>query len=82
MKIYVKMFPIPGICDTSREMEFELREGTLNELLICLREEAGDAPLPLEMLMFLHNGSGLDIHENTQLSDGDHLWVLPQISGG
>jgi len=82
MKIYVKMFPIAGICDAAREMEFSLREGNLSELLFCLQEEAGDAPLPMETLMFLLNGRGLDIHEDAQFSDGDRLWVLPQISGG
>ena len=81
MKIYVKMFPIAGICDSSREMVFSLAEGNLNELLPYLQKQAG-APLPLEKLLFLHNGRGLDIHENKQFSDGDRLWVLPMISGG
>ena len=62
-------------------MEFSLVEGSTNEFLSCLQEEVG-APLPLEMLMFLRNGRGLDLRENAQLSDGDRLWVLPQISGG
>jgi len=82
MKINVKMFPIAGICDAAREMEFALREGNLNELLACVQKETGDTPLPLETLMFLHNGRGLDIHENAQFSDGDRLWIMPMISGG
>jgi len=82
MKIYVKMFPIAGICDAAREMEITIREGNLNELLICLQDQTGAASLPLETLMLLHNGRGVDIHENMQFSDGDRLWILPQISGG
>ena len=82
MIIYVKIFPIAGICEAARDMEFELREGSLDELLSCLREELGAAPLPLETLMFLLNGRGLDINEPAQFSDGDRLWILPQISGG
>ena len=82
MKIHVKMFPIAGISDASREMELVLSEGSLNELLNGLQKEAGIAPLPLETLMFLHNGRGLDIHENVQFRDGDSLWMLPHISGG
>jgi len=82
VKVYVKMLPFPGICDTAREMEFTLREGNLSELLICVQEEVGAATLPLEMLMFLHNGHGLDIHENVQFRDGDRILILPQIDGG
>ena len=76
------MFPIAGINDAAREMELVLSDGSLDELLTSLQEEAGAAPLPLETLMFLNNGQGLDIHENVQFHDGDRLWVLPQISGG
>jgi len=82
MKIFVKMFPIPGICTESREMEFALCEGNLNELLVCLQEQVGAITLPLETLMFLHNGRGVDINENLQFRDEDRLWILPQISGG
>ena len=76
------MFPIAGISDASWEMELVLCEGSLDELLNGLQKEAGAAPLPLETLMFLLNGQGLDIHENVQFRDGDRLWVLPHISGG
>ena len=82
MKISVKMFPIPGICDKSREMEFALPEGTLSELLIRVQEEVGAGPLPLDILMFLRNGRVLDINEDTRFSDGDRLWILTQIDGG
>ena len=82
MKIYVKMFPIAGICEAAREMELELGEGNLDELLIFVREHAGVTDLPLETLMFLLNGRGIDIQENVQFRDGDHLWLLPKIYGG
>jgi len=82
MKIYVKLFPIPGICEASREMEFNLNEGTPDELLICVQEEAGADPLPVDILMFLLNGRVADINEKTRFSDGDRLWILPQIEGG
>jgi len=82
MKVHVKMFSIPGICEASREMEFALCEGDLKELLNLLQEEVGDAPLPLDNLLILHNGRALVKNENAQFSDGDDLWILPQISGG
>ena len=82
MKIYVKIFPIAGICEASREMEFSLSDGNLNELLKCIREEMSTAPLPLDTLMFLLNGRGLDLNENVQFHDEDRLWILPLISGG
>jgi len=82
MKIYVKLFPIPGICEASREMEFSLNEGTPNELLICVQEETGTDPLPLDILMFLLNGRGLDMNESSRFHDGDRLWILPRIEGG
>jgi len=82
MKVYVKMLPFPGICDAARDMEFALREGNIKELLICVQEELGAASLPLEMLLFLRNGHGLDIHENVQFHDEDHFMILPQIEGG
>ena len=86
MKVNVKVFPIAGLCEQTRELEISLENGCMAELTPLLEGELGVNPgLRLcknESLMFLHNGRRLDEPENTVLCDGDLLWLLPQISGG
>ena len=83
MKVQVKIFPAAGLCDQKQEFEIVLNKGNFAELETRLEERFGINPLPIESLIFLHNGRGLDgRRENVTFQDGDLLWLLPQISGG
>ena len=82
MKVHVKVFPIAGLCEQRREMDFSLENGGMGELEPLLERELGVSLDKIKSLMFLHNGRGLDEPENVVLCDGDLLWLLPQISGG
>jgi len=82
MKMNVKVFPVTGLCNRTREMEVNLEEGSMSELLAHLQKQL-DADLPeTESLIFIHNGHGLDKCKNVVFQDKDQLWLLPILSGG
>jgi len=82
MKVFVKIYPITGVCTVTQEVEVELHDGVLSELPERLQEQLGVDAIPVETLMFLRGGAALDVRTQVQLHDGDRLWVLPHISGG
>jgi molybdopterin converting factor small subunit len=82
MKVQVKIFPIAGLCDKKQELEIPLAEGSMGELEAYFEERLGVNLRAIKSLMFLHNGRSIDERENVVFSDGDLLWLLPQISGG
>ena len=82
MKVRVNIFPIAGLCDRKQELEIALEEGSIGELHTHLEDRLGVNPRTIKSLMFLYNGRALDERDNVALSDGDTLWLLPQISGG
>ena len=81
MNVYIKIFPIAGLCDETRKLELTLEEGSMSEVLTNLREQFNVNP-KIEELMFLHNGRALNRHKNTVFRNGDELWLLPMLSGG
>ena len=81
MKIYIRVFPIADLFDATQELEVTLSEGSLGELMTSLNQLIG-TDLFDENIMILHNGHNLDKKSDTQLSDEDHIWVMPYLSGG
>ena len=80
--VHVIVYPIAGLCDVTRELDVALDEGGFRELSARLREQFGVTFREIKEIMFLHNGCGLDISEDTVFKDGDQLWLMPKILGG
>ena len=88
MMIFLKVFPIVGVCDQSQELEIAFEKNKMNEVLTHLEERVGFSLADkFEKLMLLHNGQVLDkdvLNRSKEVvfEDGDRLWLLPLLSGG
>ena len=88
MMIFIKVFPIVGVCDQSQELEIPFENSKMSEVLTHLEKRVGfKLADKYEKLMLLHNGQVLDIDvlkrsQEVVFEDGDKLWLLPLLSGG
>ena len=82
MTLYIKVFPITGLCDETQKLTITLEDGVFSKVLSHLQERFGTESLKTEALMFLHNGVALDRSKDIVFQDGDELWLMPLLSGG
>jgi len=81
MKVFLKIFPIADISDSSSELDIELTSGKFSEVLQLLEQRWGVDPLDCA-IMVICNGQAMDIHKDFDLKDNDKVWIMPRLSGG